>query len=185
VGRIALVVAAVLALTSTALAQGFKLESADIKPNVTIAEEQVFNGFGCSGKNISPALTWSGAPAGTKSFALLVHDPDAPTGGAGWWHWVVVNLPTGTTELKKDAGKGDGSNLPGGAAQVTTDFGAPGWGGPCPPPGKPHRYVFSLYALKVEKLDIPAGATASLAGFMVNANSLGKATLIGKYGRSK
>jgi len=184
-GRIALAVAAILAFTSTALAQGFKLESPDIKPNVPIAEEQVFNGFGCSGKNISPALVWSGVPAGTKSFALMVHDPDAPTGGAGWWHWVMVNIPTGTTELKKDAGKGDGSNLPGGAAQVATDFGAPGWGGPCPPPGKPHRYVFSLYALKVEKLDIPAGATASLAGFMINANALGKATLIGKYGRSK
>jgi Raf kinase inhibitor-like YbhB/YbcL family protein len=97
----------------------------------------------------------------------------------------MINIPAGATELKKDAGKGDGSNLPTGAAQVNTDFGAPGWGGPCPPPGKPHRYVFSLHALKVEKLDIPAGATASLAGFMVNANSLGKATLIGKYGRNK
>ena len=184
-GRIVLAVAVALTLASTALAQGLKLVSADIKPNAMIAEEQVFNGFGCSGKNISPALKWSGVPAGTKSFALLVHDPDAPTGGAGWWHWVMINIPAGTTELKKDAGKGDGSNLPAGAAQVSTDFGAPGWGGPCPPPGMPHRYVFSLHALKVEKLDIPAGATASLAGFMVNANSLGKATLIGKYGRNK
>jgi hypothetical protein len=184
-GRIVLAVVVALGFAGTAFAQGFKVESADVKPNVMIADEQVFNGFGCSGKNISPSLKWSGAPAGAKSFALLVHDPDAPTGGAGWWHWVVVNIPAGTTELKKDAGKGDGSNLPAGAGQVTTDFGAPGWGGPCPPPGKPHRYVFSLYALKVEKLDIPAGATASLAGFMVNANSLGKATLIGKYGRSK
>jgi hypothetical protein len=184
-GRIVLAVVVALGFTGTAFAQGFKVESADVKPNVMMADEQVFNGFGCSGKNISPSLKWSGAPAGAKSFALLVHDPDAPTGGAGWWHWVVVNIPAGTTELKKDAGKGDGSNLPAGAGQVTTDFGAPGWGGPCPPPGKPHRYVFSLYALKVEKLDIPAGATASLAGFMVNANSLGKATLIGKYGRSK
>src|SRR5215813_12440348 len=88
----------------------FKLSSPEIKPSGTIAMEQVYNGFGCSGQNISPALKWSGAPAGTKSFALLVHDPDAPTGGAGWWHWVVINIPAGTTELKKDAGKGDGSN---------------------------------------------------------------------------
>jgi len=183
--RFALPVAVALALTGPAFAQGFKLESAEIKPNATIAEEQVFNGFGCSGKNISPQLKWSGAPAGAKSFALLVHDPDAPTGGAGWWHWVVINIPVGTTELKKDAGKNDGSNLPAGAAQVNTDFGGPGWGGPCPPPGRPHRYVFSLHALKVEKLEVPANATASLAGFMVNANSLGKATLIGKYGRNK
>ena len=114
-------------------AQQFKLSSPDIKPGGTIADEQVFNGFGCSGKNVSPALKWSGAPKGAKSFALLVHDPDAPTGGAGWWHWVVVNIPATATELKKDAGKADGSNLPAGAAQINTDFGGPGWGGPCPP----------------------------------------------------
>jgi Raf kinase inhibitor-like YbhB/YbcL family protein len=181
------VAAALLALAGAgpALAQGFKLESADIKPNGSIAEEQVFNGFGCAGKNVSPALKWSGAPRDTKSFALLVHDPDAPTGGAGWWHWVVINIPADATELKKAAGKADGTGLPSGAAQVNTDFGGPGWGGPCPPPGKPHRYNFTLHALKVPKLDVPAGATASLAGFMVNANSIGKATLTGKYGRAK
>ncbi|MGC2517498.1 MAG: YbhB/YbcL family Raf kinase inhibitor-like protein [Burkholderiales bacterium] len=180
------VLAAGLALAGAAQAQQFKLKSPDIKPNGTIAAEQVFNGFGCSGKNISPALAWSGAPKGTKSFALLVHDPDAPTGGAGWWHWVMVNIPANASELKKDAGKADGSGLPQGAMQITTDFGGPGWGGPCPPTGdKPHRYHFTLHALKVEKLDLPQGASASLAGFMVNANSIGKATLTGKYGRKK
>jgi len=182
------ILAAVLGLTCVgpAFAQGFKLESPDIKPNGTVADEQVFNGFGCAGKNTSPALRWSGAPKGTKSFALLVHDPDAPTGGAGWWHWVVVNIPADATELTKGAGKADGANLPKGAAQVNTDFGGPGWGGPCPPAGdKPHRYNFSLHALKVEKLDLPPNATDSLAGFMVNANSIGKATLTGKYGRPK
>jgi len=164
----------------------FSLESPDIKGKPKIAEEQVFNGFGCTGKNVSPALKWSNAPKDTKSFALLVHDPDAPTGGAGWWHWVVINIPAGTDALAKDAGKADGSGLPKGAAQVNTDFGAPGWGGPCPPPGdKPHRYNFTLYALKVEKLDIPAGATASLAGFMVNANAIAKARFTGLYGRPK
>lgn len=162
----------------------FKLTSPDIKPGGTIADEQVFNDFGCSGKNISPALRWSGAPKGTKSFALLVHDPDAPTGGAGWWHWVVVNIPTGTSELPKGAGKGDGANLPTGAMNGVTDFGAPGYGGPCPPQGdKPHRYNFTLHALKVDKLDVAKGATASLVGYMVSANSIGKATLTGKYGR--
>jgi Raf kinase inhibitor-like YbhB/YbcL family protein len=178
------VIAASLLLTTTATAQSFRVTSADIKPNATIAAEQVFNGFGCTGQNVSPALAWSGAPKGAKSFAVLVHDPDAPTGGAGWWHWVVVNIPSGATEIKKGAGKADGAGLPQGAMQVATDFGAPGWGGPCPPAGdKPHRYVFTVYALKVEKLELPAGATASLAGFMVNANSIGKATLTGKYGR--
>ena len=179
------VLTADLAVASLALAQPFTHTSPDIKPNALIAEEHVFNSFGCSGKNMSPALSWSGAPKGTKSFALLVHDPDAPTGGAGWWHWLVVNIPASTTELKKDAGKADSATLPPGAEQITTDFGSPGWGGPCPPPGKPHRYHFTLYALKVEKLDLPKGATASLAGFMVNANAIGKTTLTGKYGRTK
>jgi Raf kinase inhibitor-like YbhB/YbcL family protein len=183
---ITIVLAAGLMLTSAAHAQQFKLTSPEIKPNGMIAEEQVYNGFGCSGKNVSPALTWSGAPTGTKSFALLVHDPDAPTGGAGWWHWLVVNIPASATELKKDAGKADGSSLPPGAEQIATDFGGPGWGGPCPPAGhKAHRYNFTLHALKVERLDLPKGATASLTGFMVSANSIGKATLTGKYGRAK
>ena len=181
-----LLFAAGLAVTGSAHAAAFKLSSADIKPNATIADEQVYAGFGCTGKNISPALAWSGAPKGTKSFALLVHDPDAPTGGAGWWHWVVTNIPADVTELAKGAGKADGSAMPRGAVQIGTDFGAPGWGGPCPPIGdKPHRYNFTLHALKVEKLELPAGATASLAGFMINANSLGSATFTGKYGRTK
>src|SRR6266699_837794 len=129
----------------------FKLTSPDIRPNGPIALEQVFNGFGCSGQNISPALRWSGAPGDTQSFALLVHDPDPPMG----------------------------------AAQINTDFGGPGWGGPCPPVGdKPHRYNFTLYALKTEKLDV-GGSTASLAGYMINANVIGKARLTGKFGRKK
>jgi Raf kinase inhibitor-like YbhB/YbcL family protein len=179
-------IAVSFALAGTAHAGGFKLDSSDIKPNGTIAEEQVFEGFGCTGKNISPELKWSGAPAGTKSFALLVHDPDAPTGGAGWWHWLVTNIPANATGLPKGAGKADGSALPVGAQQVRTDFGGPGWGGPCPPVGdRAHRYNFTLHALKVDKLDLPQDASASLAGFMINANSIGKATLTGKYGRPK
>jgi Raf kinase inhibitor-like YbhB/YbcL family protein len=163
----------------------FKLTSPDIKPNGPIAMEQVFNGFGCSGQNVSPALKWSGAPADAKSFALLVHDPDAPTGGAGWWHWLALNIPAGTSELRKNAGRADGSNLPFGCTQVDTDFGGPGWGGPCPPIGdKPHRYNFTLYALKVDRLDV-SGATAALAGYMVNGNAIGKARLTGKFGRKK
>ena len=163
----------------------FKLMSPDIRPNGPIAMEQVYNGFGCSGQNVSPALKWSGAPEATKSFALLVHDPDAPTGGAGWWHWLVVNIPASADELRKNAGKADGSNLPFGCAQIDTDFGGPGWGGPCPPQGdKPHRYNFTLYALKVDSLDV-GGASASLAGYMINANALGRARLTGKFGRKK
>ncbi len=161
----------------------FRLTSPDFKPNGTIQMEQVFGGFGCTGKNISPALAWSGAPEGTQSFALLVHDPDAPTGGAGWWHWLVVNISPNVVTLAKDAGKPDGSNLPSGAAQVRTDFGSPGWGGPCPPVGdKPHRYIFTLYALKTDRLDV-SDASASLVGYMVNGNAISKAALTGKFGR--
>ena len=181
-----LALASGLSITADAAAASFRLASADIKPGATIAAEQTFNGFGCSGQNISPALEWSGAPKDTKSFAVLVHDPDAPTGGAGWWHWLVYNIPATTTKLAKGAGKADGGALPAGAASGVTDFGSAGYGGPCPPEGdKPHRYIFTVYALKTDKLDIPKGATASLVGFMVNANAIAKATLTGMYGRKK
>lgn len=171
---------------STAGAAGFTLGSPDFKPGGRIAEAQAFNGFGCSGGNLSPTLEWKNAPAGTKSFALLVHDPDAPTGGAGWWHWLVVNLPADTARLAAGAGKTDGSALPAGAQQIVTDFGAAGWGGPCPPVGdKPHHYNFTLYALKVDKLDLPPGASPALVGYLVNSNSLGAAHLTGVYGRSR
>lgn len=181
-----LLLPALILATQFAHAASFSVDSPEIKPRGMIANEQVFNGFGCAGENISPALNWKNAPANTKSFAVLVHDPDAPTGGSGWWHWVAVNIPASVTALPKGAGKSDGSALPAGATQVTTDFGMPGWGGPCPPVGdKPHRYNITVHALKVEKLDLPAGATAALAGFMVNANSIGKATLTGRYGRKK
>ncbi len=162
----------------------FELKSPDIPPGGgEIAETFVYNGFGCHGGDLSPAMVWRNPPPGTKSYALLVHDPDAPTGGAGFWHWVVINIPASVTGLPQGVGK-DGAGLPQGALQIATDFGVPGYGGPCPPKGdKPHRYNFTVYALKVDKLDLPPHATASIAGFLVNANALGKATLTGVYGR--
>jgi Raf kinase inhibitor-like YbhB/YbcL family protein len=164
-------------------AAGFALSSPSIRPGSTLTEAQVFNGFGCTGKNISPALKWSGAPKGTKSFAITVYDPDAPT-GSGWWHWVVFNLPADSSELPEGAGGADGKGLPAGAVQGRTDFGAPGFGGACPPKGdKPHRYVFTVHALKTEKIEVPADASAALVGFMLNANRLGKASFEARYGR--
>jgi Raf kinase inhibitor-like YbhB/YbcL family protein len=162
----------------------FTLASTDISAGGTIADRQVFNGFGCSGGNVSPALSWSNPPAGTKSFALLMHDPDAPT-GSGWWHWVVYNIPATLSSVPAGAGAGDPQKglLPAGALQGRTDFGAPGYGGPCPPPGKPHHYYLRLYALKVAKLDVPADATAAYTGFTVRAHSLAMAELMGLYGR--
>jgi len=181
-----LIAAAALALATTgATAAGFKLESPDIKPNSLMDKKFEANVFGCNGENKSPALKWSGAPKDTKSFAVTVYDPDAPT-GSGWWHWSVINIPATVTELKPDAGNASNANLPQGARQVRIDYGVAAWGGVCPPPGdKPHRYVFTVHALKTDKLDIPQDATAALAGFMVNANSIGKASFTAKYGRPK
>jgi Raf kinase inhibitor-like YbhB/YbcL family protein len=160
----------------------FTLSSPEIAPGGKIANAQVYNGFGCKGGNLSPALTWSNAPAGTLSFALLVHDPDAPT-GSGWWHWVLYNLPAQTTALPAGAGDAQKSALPPGAVQGRTDFGTSGYGGPCPPPGPPHHYYFRLYALKVAKLELPADASAALVAFNVRAQALGSAELTGIYGR--
>jgi Raf kinase inhibitor-like YbhB/YbcL family protein len=177
--------AALVGAGTFANAAGFTLTSPDIKPNATIDKKFEANVFGCSGENKSPALKWSGAPRDTKSFAVTVYDPDAPT-GSGWWHWSVINIPANVTELPGNAGAVGGANLPKGASNVRIDYGVAGWGGVCPPEGdKPHRYVFTVHALKTDKLDIPADATAALAGFMINANSIGKASFTAKYGRSK
>src|SRR6059058_1189594 len=175
--------ALVLAAAGSAQAAGFKLQSPDVKANAMMDKKFEANVFGCSGENKSPDLKWSGAPKDTKSFAVTVYDPHAPT-GSGWWHWSVINIPANVTELKPDAGNVSNANLPQGARQVRIDYGVAAWGGTCPPEGdKPHRYVFTVYALKTDKLDIPADATAALAGFMINANAIAKASLTAKYGR--
>jgi Raf kinase inhibitor-like YbhB/YbcL family protein len=166
-------------------AAGFTLSSPSIKPGATLTDAQVFSGFGCTGKNVSPALKWSGAPPGTKSFAVTVYDPDAPT-GSGWWHWVVYNIPATATELPEGAGAADGKGLPAGSVQGRTDFGAPAFGGACPPEGdKPHRYVFTVYALKTDKIEVPPDGSAAMVGFNIQANKLGAATFTAKYGRAK
>jgi Raf kinase inhibitor-like YbhB/YbcL family protein len=158
----------------------FEVHSALVTPGSTLAHDQAYNGFGCSGKNISPPLAWSGAPSATQSFAVTVFDPDAP--GSGWWHWVVYDIPASVTELPQGAG-GPGGKLPAGAVQGRTDFGTSGYGGPCPPPGKPHRYIFTVYALKAAKLDVPAGTSAARAGSIINANTLASASFTALYGR--
>jgi Raf kinase inhibitor-like YbhB/YbcL family protein len=167
-------------LAGTAAAAPFKLTSKDFKDGGTIPDKNAFNSFGCTGENVSPELEWSNPPAGTKSFAIMVHDPDAPTGGSGFWHWVVFNVPADATSIPA------GGPLPKGAVQGNTDFGSPGWGGPCPPAGSGnHHYNFTIYALKVDKLELPANATAAFVGFNVNASAIGKAKLVGIYNRKK
>lgn len=162
----------------------FELASLDIPAGSVIEQKFVYDDYGCSGENVSPELVWRNPPQGTKSFALFVHDPDAPTGGAGFWHWIVTDIPGSVRSLPQGAGTRDGKTLPAGSAQVETDYGEPGWGGPCPPVGDaPHRYNFTIYALSVEKLERPANAKASLVGFLVNQNAIGKASFTALYGR--
>lgn len=176
-------ISGLMLVSAPALADKFVLSSPAIKPGATLTADQVFNGFGCTGKNVSPALEWKGAPAGTKSYAVTVYDPDAPT-GSGWWHWVVYNLPATTTSLPEGAGDVSGKSLPQGAVQGRTDFGAPGFGGACPPVGdKPHRYIFTVHALKTAAIEVPADASAALVGFMINANRIGKASFTAHYSR--
>lgn len=163
-------------------ASGFALTSTDIAQGRTVAAAQIFNSFGCSGQNISPALSWSHPPAGTQSFALLVHDPDAPT-GSGWWHWIIYDIPASTGALPAGAGDPQKKLLPVGAVQGRTDFGTYSYGGPCPPPGKVHHYHFRLYALKVAKLDVPVDSSAAFISFNVHANSLGETEIMAPYSR--
>jgi Raf kinase inhibitor-like YbhB/YbcL family protein len=166
-----------------ALAADFQLTSTDIGPDKPLAQDFVFSGFGCTGGNQSPALSWSGAPQGTKSYAIALFDPDAMQ-GRGFWHWLMVNIPAGTTSLSRDAGKHDGSKLPSGAAQIKNGFRMVGYSGSCPPPAdEPHGYVMTVYALKVTTLDVPADTTSPMMLTAIEANSLGKASLIYHFGR--
>jgi len=136
-----------------------------------------FHGYGCTGENIRPTLRWSDAPARTRSFAVTVFDPDAPT-GSGWWHWAVIDLPAGTRTLSADAA------LPAGARALRNDYGQTSWGGPCPPAGDPpHHYVFTVYALDVTHLGVPATASPALAGFAIHAHTLGHAQETLTWGR--
>jgi len=146
-----------------------------------LSDKHVFNGFGYSGGNESPELKWGGAPIDTKSFAITVYDPDAPT-GSGWWHWVVYNIPANVTSLPRGAGADGGKSLPEGAAMGRNDFGLKAYGGACPPPGKQHRYLFTVHALMIEKIEVPEDASPALIGFNLTCNSIDKAVLTTMYG---
>ncbi|BAQ73608.1 kinase inhibitor [Pseudomonas sp. Os17] len=172
-----------LSLSLGAQAAEFSISSHDIRDGQPLSQREVFRGFGCKGDNTSPELSWKNAPPGTRSFAITVYDPDAPT-GSGWWHWTLVNLPSTTQGLPRGAGSPSGELLPPGAVQGRTDYGQPGFGGACPPTGdKPHRYQFTVWALKVDKLPLDTQASGAMVGYMLNANALAKTTLTATYGR--
>lgn len=167
-----------LGLVSTLLfADNFTLTSSDLKGQLTLKQE--FSGFGCVGENISPQLSWQNAPKETKSFAVTVYDPDAPT-GSGWWHWIVFDIPKDKTTLATGFGNSDSKE----AIQSMTDYGKSGFGGACPPKGdKAHRYIFTVHALDVDTLKLDKSANPALAGYYINAHSIAKASLISYYGR--
>jgi len=162
---------------SMIFAQNFTLSSSDLQGQLT--SKQVFNGFGCTGENISPELSWKDAPKGTKSFAITAYDPDAPT-GSGWWHWIVFDISKDKFTLPTGFGNSESKN----AIQSITDYGKSGFGGACPPVGdKAHRYVFTVYALDIETLGLDKNANPALVGFYLNSHTLAKASLISYYGR--
>jgi Raf kinase inhibitor-like YbhB/YbcL family protein len=166
---------------SKSKAQSFTLTSNSLGGQLTL--ENVFNG--CGGQNVSPQFSWANAPKGTKSFALLCHDESAPT-GSGWWHWLVFDMPATTTNLPKGAGTAEATLLPKTAIQSISDFGVKCYGGPCPPEGHGfHKYTFTIYALSVEKLGVDANTNPAKIGFMVNANTIEKASLVAYYKRDK
>jgi Raf kinase inhibitor-like YbhB/YbcL family protein len=170
-----------LLVVGNVVAQEFTLKSDDLRGQLT--QTQVFSGFGCSGENISPSLKWVNAPSDTKSFAITVYDPDAPT-GSGWWHWVIFDIPADVNELKADAGRIEKNLAPAGSIQSVTDFGKPGFGGACPPQGdKAHRYIFTVYALSIAKLDLDEKTPPAMVGFVLNSHTIAKASLIAYYQR--
>lgn len=142
------------------------------------AGEMIPKKFTCDGPDASPKLNWTEPPAKTQSFALIMDDPDAPAGT--WVHWVLFDLPAETRELAEGVAKQE--QLANGSRQGRNDFGKIGYGGPCPPPGDPHRYFFKLYALDA-KLNLKAGATKADVEGAMKGHILAHAEMIGKYGR--
>ena len=149
-----------------------------ISSDAFAANEAIPRKFTCDGPDASPQLAWSEPPAKTQSFALVMDDPDAPVGT--WVHWVLYDLPGETRTLAEGVGKQE--QLPSGARQGRNDFGKIGYGGPCPPPGNPHRYFFKLYALD-GKLNLRAGATKTEVESAMKGKILAHAELVGRYGR--
>ena len=174
---------ALIAALSAFPCHAFELDSRDIRAGQVMPKAQEYQGFGCDGGNTSPQLRWRDVPAGSKSFAVTVYDPDAST-GSGWWHWVIFNIPADVRELPTGAGDPTGEFAPAGSVQSRTDYGSYGFGGACPPVGdEAHRYQFKVYALDVERLDLAPDSSAALVGFMLNAHKLAVAELQALYRR--
>jgi len=173
-----------IAFSSAVFAQkSFTLSSGSLGGEATITE--VFNGFGCTGNNQSPQLSWENAPEGTKSFAITMYDPDAPT-GSGWWHWLVFDIPENVKEIASNAGNTALDLMPAGVIQSITDYGTNGYGGPCPPEGHGlHQYIITVHALKTDKLGLDENTNPAVVGYYLWNNTLAKASIVTYYKRNK
>ncbi|MGB0390211.1 MAG: YbhB/YbcL family Raf kinase inhibitor-like protein [Salibacteraceae bacterium] len=177
-------ICSLLLISSFSIAQStFTLSSKTLGGNATMTEE--FNGFGCTGKNQSPELTWKNPPEGTKSFAITMYDPDAPT-GSGWWHWLVFDIPSATLSIPENAGNVSMNLMPQNAIQSITDYSAKGYGGPCPPENHGlHQYVITVYALKTDKLGLTEDTNPAVIGFYLWNNAIAKASIVTYYKREQ
>jgi Raf kinase inhibitor-like YbhB/YbcL family protein len=172
--------------TSSNAASHFELTATDKELVKSVPLVYTANAFGCSGGNLSPELHWSGAPPGTLSFVVTLFDPDEHSTPSGWWHWIVYDLPPSTESLPKGAGVLRSKSLPAGTLQGRSDLGENAYHGPCPAQGDPpHHYTFTIYALDVAKLPVPADSSGGMVTSTVQEHLLGKAVFVAHYGRLK
>lgn len=175
--------AALSAVAAPALAAEFILSSTAVKSGSPMSLAQAYTA--CNGQNISPALSWSGEPRGTRSFAVTMYDPDARA-GAGWWHWAVFNIPATVHGLAAGAGSKGSTQLPAGASEARNDYGVSQYSGPCPPVGDhAHHYEITVYAVKVARLPLGNTASAAAVNSALHSNTLATAKVVGRYERLK
>lgn len=174
---ILLLILALLTTRKTGVANMFEITSKSLKEGSALSLRQVYKGYGCMGENISPDLSWSNAPAETKSYAIICHDPDAPNGG-GWYHWLVLNIPADKTSIES------GEKLSAPIVETLTDSGSFGYSGACPPVGHGvHHYDFTVYALDVPGLDVKKETKPKEVEDLVKKHSIGTAKITGIYQR--
>jgi len=160
----------------------FTIKVADLRDG-EFSNEQVYGGFGCHGNNVSPRISWAHVPRGTKSIVVTIFDPDAPTGGLGWTHWEIANIPPSESSLEKGA-SGNPKLLPAGAIETLTDFGESRYGGPCPPKGESHRYVVTASALDVAQIDVAPAASPAVVAYQMHGKVIAQAKYVARYHRA-
>ena len=180
------------AILSTSTALAFIPATASAEPfTITVdglhrghfTNEHVYGGFGCHGQNVSPRISWAHVPRGTKSIVVTIFDPDAPTGGLGWTHWEIVNIPPSESSIEKGA-SGNPKLMPSRAVETLTDFGESGYGGPCPPQGASHRYVVTASALNVAKIDVAPAASPAVVAYQMHGKIIAQAKYVARYHRA-